>query len=174
MVGGTANYTGFQHVSKEMYENCVFTGRSTFYAPEAIIKNCTFNQDAYDYHFWVYGPNSTTKFEGCTFNNLGKAAKVYNESTSESDVFNVEFKDCTFVSSDNTHDKPAIAVNSLGATYNITVTNCTTSNYNWNKDDGMAAWYSQRMASATEAEKLLVGVEGQIDKVTATIDGKTY
>ena len=170
MVGGTANYTGFQHVSKEMYENCVFTGRSTFYAPEIIIKNCTFNQDVYDYHFWVYGVG-TTKFEGCTFNNLGKAAKVYSEA--REGVFNVEFKNCRFVSSENNHDKPAIAVNSLGATYNITVTNCTTTNYNCN-DDSMATWYSTRMASATEAEKLLVGAEGQIDKVTATIDGKIY
>ena len=170
MVGGTGNYIGFQHTSKENYEDCVFTGKSFFYAPMTIIKNCTFNQDIYDYHFWVYGAG-TTKFEGCTFNNLGKAAKVYSEATEG--VFNVEFKNCRFVSSENTHDKPAVAVNSLGATYNITVTNCTTTNYNCN-DDSMATWYSTRMASATEAEKLLVGAEGQIDKVKAIIDGTTY
>ena len=169
-VGESANYKGFQHISKERYEDCVFTGRSFFYAPNTIIKNCTFNQNVYDYHFWVYGAG-TTKFEGCTFNNLGKAAKVYSEA--REGVFNVEFKNCRFVSSENTHDKPAVAVKSLGATYNITVTNCTTTNYNCN-DDSMATWYSTRMASATEAEKLLVGAEGQIDKVTAIIDGTIY
>lgn len=170
MLGGTENYKGFLHTSKEIYEDCVFTGRSNFYAPMTIIKNCTFNQDVYDYHFWVYGAG-TTQFEGCTFNNLGKAAKVYSEATSG--VFNVEFKDCRFISSENTHDKPAVAVNSLGATYNIKVTNCTTTNYNWN-DDSMKTWYGTRMESATEVEKQLVGAEGQIDKVTATIDGKIY
>lgn len=172
MVGGTGDYKGFQHISEEKYENCVFTGRSSFYAPKTIIKNCTFNQNVYDYHFWVYGAG-TTKFEGCTFNNLGKAAKVYNEATEGEVVFNVEFKDCTFVSSESTHDKPAIAVDSRGATYNITVTNCTTSGYNYN-DEAMTEWYSERMEGAPDDHKKLVGAEGQIDKVTAIIDGTEY
>lgn len=169
-----SNYIGFQHTSTETYENCKFTGIRFFYGNTVVCKNCVFEQSDYEYCFWTYGSKDII-FENCTFNTKGKAAKVYNEA--KEGTFNVTFKNCTFTSSENTHDKPAIAVNSLGAQFNVTVINCTATNFANGtsvEDSAMKTWYNGRMASAPAAARQLVGCEGQLDKITVTIDGTSY
>ena len=173
LVGGPkgSNYIGLQHTDTEEYIGCKFTGITFFYANTITFTDCVFEQSTYEYCFWTYGSKNMT-FNNCTFNTQGKAAKVYNENAD--DEFNITFNDCTFVAPDgNTNNKPAIAINSLGATFNVTINRCTANNYNCN-DDAMETWYTTRMPSASDACKKLVGAEGQLDKIHVTIDGTEY
>lgn len=86
------NYNGIQHAKSIIYDNCVFEGRMTSYATTAVFENCTFNQTVYDYSIWTYGSEDIT-FNGCAFNCLGKAVKVYNEGANAQ---NATFNNCTF------------------------------------------------------------------------------
>ena len=174
LVGGTADYQGFQHTDTEYYENCKFTGKTFFYGNEVVCKNCVFEQTTYDYCFWTYGAKNIT-FENCTFNTVGKAAKVYNESTDGE--FNVTFTNCVFNTTNTEKDKPAIAVNSIGAKFNIVCNGCTAvdfANGTSVEDNAMNTWYTGRMASAPATARQLIGCEGQLDKITVTVDGVSY
>ncbi len=169
------NYVGFQHTSKETYENCIFTGFRNFYAGETLVKNCTF-QDGPKYFCWTYNPSGTFTFDNCAFNSSnGYAVKLYNESTSSENVQKLTFNNCTFTAPvDNPKNKPAIAANSLGMKFNVVINNCTATNFKIAEDDAMFDWYNTRMASATDQQKMLFGAEGKIDNIVVTIDGTEF
>lgn len=168
-------YVGYQHVAEEYFEGCVFTGHRMFYGNKTTIKNCTF-QDGPKYFFWVYNVNATVSFEGCTFNSSnGYAAKIYNESTDSTKETKVSFKDCTFnAPAVHNCNKPAIAVNSLGMKYDITITNCVATNFKVDEDAPMHTWYQTRMGNATNQQKMLIGCEGVIANIKVNIDGTNF
>lgn len=168
-------YVGFQHITAETYENCIFTGHRNFYAYTTLVKNCTF-KDGPKYFCWVYNVKGTFTFDSCTFTSSnGYAVKIYNENTSAEDTQNVIFNNCTFTAPvDNPKNKPAIAANSLGMNYNVVINNCTATNFKIAEDDAMDEWYQTRMATATDQQKMLFGAEGVIDHITVTIDGTTF
>lgn len=100
---------------------------------------------------------------------------MYNEATSGE--FNIKFNGCTFNTSNTSKNKPAIAVNSLGAQFNIIITNCTANEFANGtsiEDDAMTDWHTNHMKDASEADRKLVGCEEQLDKIGVKIHGKEY
>ncbi len=108
------NYNGIKHAKSIIYDNCVFEGRMTSYATTAVFENCTFNQTVYDYSIWTYGSEDIT-FNGCAFNCLGKAVKVYNEGANAQ---NATFNNCTFTVTElhEGANKAAITIDSRSLT----------------------------------------------------------
>ncbi len=125
------NYNGIQHANSIIYDNCVFEGRMTSYATTAVFENCTFNQTVYDYSIWTYGSENIT-FNGCAFNCLGKAVKVYNEGANAQ---NATFNNCTFTVTElhEGANKAAITIDSSklpdGKKFYIFANGCTATGF---------------------------------------------
>ncbi|MCQ2814674.1 MAG: hypothetical protein MJ227_00060 [Bacilli bacterium] len=165
---GNTNYHGF--TNDGLFENCVFDGRLTTYGLQKFV-NCTFNMAVYDYNIWAYG---NAEFVGCTFNGLGKALKIYNESSNPSQTISVLVKDCVFNAPvDNTNNKPAIAIDSRGCMYNVTILNAEVNNFAVAQDTAMANWWV-RISGASDYIKMLVGAENTISTVSVSVDGVMY
>ncbi len=133
-----ANYKGFTHSNKVVYENCTIVGKQFLYASEVEFINCTFvNED--DYCVWTYGA-SDVLFKGCTFQTGGKAILVYNEIKSGY-VANITVEDCIFNDNDKLNTVKAAVetgiVSGSDSVYNITMTNCTVNGFAEN-DEGIA------------------------------------
>lgn len=186
LVGGTANYQGFQHTDTEYYENCKFTGKTFFYGSKVVCKNCVFEQtaDPYDYCFWTYGAKNIT-FENCTFITKGKAAKVYNEDGTG--TYNITFNNCHFnivEGHNNTGDKPAVAIASCGAKFNVTMTGCDQTGYKSKQDSALTDWYNA--ANVPDEVAVFFGCEcktnatvtpattGKLSDMTVIFNGTTY
>ena len=175
-------YRGFMHSSKEEYINCTIEGFFKTYAPTVIFNGCTFDQETYEYHFWVYG-KSTATFTGCTFNNLGKAAKIYNEGDGPLDV---TFKDCTFNATIPTGEKgkAAIEINSDSMEAKVTIEGCTVNGFAKGAVSGNTFWNNEpdkgdasQKATVSfpvhfDAGDGMVSPESKFIEFDATSDGK--
>ncbi len=124
-------YEGLQHcTSKITYTDCIHIGTEFLYAPEVVFTRCTFEMldDKTEYAVWTYGAENVT-FKDCTFNTNGKAILVYNESSTNDFVANVELTDCQFNSTGKYTDKAAVELGQspYGVNaYNLTFTDCKT------------------------------------------------
>ncbi len=133
----TANYVGFQHAAKVVYENCTITGQMTNYAPEVIFNNCIFENKNNAYCIWTYG-GQNVNFSNCTFNTGGKAVLVYTESNTNATI---GFGNCTF-NDDGSVDtkKGAVEIGcndgvKAGTYYTIYMNGCTVNGFAVN-DEG--------------------------------------
>ena len=141
------DYIGLQHTASVSYKDCVITGRPTMYATTATFDNCTFKQDTYDYCIWTYGSKDIT-FNNCTFETMGKAVKIYNETSTL--VQKATFNGCTFKATNIPEGKGKAAIEIDGTlitagSYTVNINNCTesgmvdgetSSNKMWNVDKG--------------------------------------
>lgn len=123
-VVGKGSYTGIQHSNTVVYKDCVLKGTQFLYADKVVIENCVIDlTDVADY-IWTYSAKNV-EFINCTFNTLGKAILIYNESPDL--VTNVTVKGCTF-NATASENKAAIEIDSSIATnghYTITAENNT-------------------------------------------------
>lgn len=129
-----AEYKGFIHGVKEIYNNCYFTGVRHLYALTTEFNNCHFAQDTYQYCVFVYGTNNCT-FNNCTFDTAGKTVKVYKETESVAKA--VTFEGCTFATSADAAQaamsaagksgdwKTAIEIDGRAIDWTININNCT-------------------------------------------------
>ena len=134
MCNNKSEYKGIQHGTKETYNNCYFTGVRHLYATTTEFNNCHFTQDYYQYCVFVYGTNDCT-FNNCTFNSVGKTAKVYKEN--ESVAKKVTFSGCTFTTTAEAAQaamtaagksgdwKTAIEIDGQTIDWTININNCT-------------------------------------------------
>ena len=102
------NYTGLQHSSNMVYENCVFNGMVFLYGTSETFNSCTFNQtEAGAYNVWTYGAKDV-KFNNCTFSCVGRCVLVYTED--ENAHTNLTVEDTTFKASAPAEGKAAIEI----------------------------------------------------------------
>ncbi len=118
--GGTENYKGIQHSSSIKFIDCTFTGKRYAYADELVYENCTFTQSEKEYSIYTYGA-TVAKFNNCTFNGVGKMAKLYAEQANVTKT--IYFTNCKFNST--FENKSAIEIDSSISTFDVYITNCT-------------------------------------------------
>ena len=128
-INASSNYVGLYHTDAVSYKNCVITGKPTMYATTVTFDNCTFKQSTYEYCIWTYGSQDIT-FNNCKFETMGKAVKIYNESTNLVQV--ATFNNCTFNATNVPagSGKAAIEIDARPNTngkYTININNCTES-----------------------------------------------
>ncbi len=130
-----ADYCGFAHTEKVVYNNCVINGKQHLYANTVSFTNCILN-NSNDYCVWTYGAKDVT-FTGCTFNTGGKAILVYNEATDF--VANITLTNCIFNDDDTLNTKKAAVetgiVPNSNNKYNLTFSNCQVNGFAVN-DEG--------------------------------------
>ena len=102
------DFTGLQHSSNMVYENCVFNGAVFLYGTSETFNNCTFNQtDSEKYNVWTYGARNVA-FNKCQFNCAGKSVLIYNEGTNNRT--NLTVTETKFVASETVDKKAAIEI----------------------------------------------------------------
>ena len=127
------NYHGWKNASaKIVFNSCRFEGLFFNYQ-DMVFNNCYFKQTTYEYCMWVYTPNTTVEYYGCTFENTvkGKFILVYREDNGPRTAI---VKGCTFINSGTAAGKPAISVktvctangNALKATVIVDTDSCRT------------------------------------------------
>ncbi|MEE0237517.1 MAG: DUF6562 domain-containing protein [Bacteroidales bacterium] len=130
-VTGNSGYNGgFGHAKSVTFINCKIVGQMYAHsnAPHYFY-DCTI--DPLTGYLYTY--SSDCVFERCTFEaSEGKALQVYADANTGE--FNVTIKDCDFVAAKpaTTWDgKPVtgIDINSVGAIFNVTIEDCTTSGF---------------------------------------------
>ncbi len=115
-------YNGFTHVKGATYKNCVINNQLTLYSDGDALKfeGCTFNVAGDSYNLWTWG--ASADFTNCTFNSDGKGVLVYG-GTPESTV---KFNTCTFTDNGGIDGKAAIETgDDYDSKYNIHIDNCT-------------------------------------------------
>ena len=101
------NYTGLQHSSVLVYNDCTINGQVFLYGTSETFTNCTFNQTSADaYNVWTYGAKEV-EFNGCTFKSAGKSVLVYNEA---GPATKLEVIDTDFDASSSVSGKAAIEI----------------------------------------------------------------
>lgn len=138
----TGNYVGIYHSNSVAYSNCIIEGKPTMYATTATFDNCTFKASTYEYCIWTYGSQNLT-FNKCTFDTMGKAVKVYNESATLNQV--ATFNGCTFKATNipEGKGKAAIEIDSRQTTngnYKVVVNNCTHTGFVAGEISGNTLW----------------------------------
>lgn len=96
--GSTANYIGYQHTSKVVYNDCVINEGMFLYANEVEFNNCEFNLTSQ--YIWTYSAGNVL-FKDCVFYTEGKAILIYVEGSEQNQVVNVE--NCQFYASKAAH-----------------------------------------------------------------------
>ena len=81
-----ADYTGIQHSDEVVYNNVTFDGGTFLYGEKVVFNSCTF--DLTTNYLWTYGAKEV-EFNDCTFNTAGKAILVYQESTNDNKIVNI-------------------------------------------------------------------------------------
>ena len=137
------NYIGIQHAASVKYEMCKIKGQPFSYATDAVYEECTFEQTSNNaYNIWTYGSAKIT-FNKCEFNCAGKSVLIYNEGTLTTGM--VSFNDCNFKATESVLGKAAIEIDSSYTSYEVHITNCTTTGFSngsvsknplWNKKKG--------------------------------------
>ena len=128
MCDNAAEYKGIIHGTKEVYNDCYFTGVRHLYAVTTEFNNCHFTQDNYQYCVFVYGTEDCT-FNNCDFTTVGKTAKVYHESSSVAQK--VTFSGCTFTTDGSARQaagkdwKTAIEIDGRAIDWTVNINNCT-------------------------------------------------
>lgn len=132
---------GFGHAASVEFVNCTIIGQ--FYAQSNAphtFTDCTI--DPLNGYLYTYASDCT--FERCTFQaSKGKALQVYEDAkTGENTVI---IKDCKFIAAEQakTWDgKPvtAIDINSNGANFNVTISNCTATGFPVGLNSGSSLW----------------------------------
>lgn len=79
------DYTGFHHVGKETYKDCIINGCVWTYAPIAVFDGCTLNQTGDAYNVRIYGA-AEVSINNCDFTSYCKSILIYSESANEYDV----------------------------------------------------------------------------------------
>ncbi len=134
---GTANYRGFQHTAKVVYNACTLEGQQTMYAPIVEFTGCTFKVEGNAYAVWTYGAKDVT-FSDCVFNTDGKAVLVYAEAATKAEI---NLTECEFNSTGlAATDKAAVEVGASAGSnvsdYDLNFTDCKADdNFVANKTD---------------------------------------
>ena len=89
--GSTANYIGYQHTTKVVFDNCVINKGLFLYATEVLFNECEFNLTSQ--YVWTYTAGEVT-FTKCVFNTEGKAILIYAEGGSNGQTVNIN--ECEF------------------------------------------------------------------------------
>lgn len=90
---GQSTYHGFQHAGTINMKGCTLNGLFFSYGVMNF-DQCTFIQNAAEYHMWMYG--TTVTYNDCTFKGQGKFINVYNEG--DAYVLKVVCNNCYFES----------------------------------------------------------------------------
>ncbi len=159
----TANYKGFSHTKKVVYQDCTIIGQQTLYAPEAEFINCTF-ENMSGYNVWTYGATDVT-FTDCIFKTGGRAILVYNEVTADNFVANVTVKNCTFDDNGTYKDpKAAVETGSNGGNtetsnrYNLTFSGCTINGFEANNSTS-PLWGNKNSLDQNHLNVIIDGVD---------------
>ena len=116
---------GFTHATGLNFVDCKINGLLFVYS--GTFTGCTFTQTSYQYNVCAYGQGTggdqTMKFTNCTFNGVGKMAKVYGV---ESNTKKVYFTSCKFNSTEA--KKSAIEIDSSKNPFEVYIKNCTLGN----------------------------------------------
>ena len=150
---GRENYKGFQHSNSETYKNIIFEGgHLTLYGTTATFDGCTFNQSIYDYSFWAYGP-TTTNVTNCVFNTVGKAIKLYQESSTITRTLNVNNTtfNVTARGNGNSSIKAAIEIDGtrIQTPFAVNITNATVNGHDPGEVSGSTLWNCDTGSKAT-------------------------
>ncbi len=138
----TANYTGFQHDTELVYENCTIYGKQFLYAADVLFTGCVI-ENKKDYSVWTYAGQNVT-FTDCIFNSGGKAILVYNEYMDSNFVANITLINCVFNDDDTLNTVKAavetgIVINQNGTsnnTYRLVFNDCKVNGFALN-DEGI-------------------------------------
>lgn len=156
------NYTGLQHSSNMVYENCVFNGMVFLYGTSETFNSCTFIQtEAGAYNVWTYGAK-TVAFNNCTFNCVGRCVLVYSEDKTAHTNLTVE--DTKFNASAQAEGKAAIEIDTSlmtegGATITVDA-QTTATGFAEGSKSGDTLW-NDKMQDAENNKNTTVVVNGE-------------
>lgn len=133
---GNADYKGFQHSEKLVFDGCTFEGQVVAYGTPETYKNCTFIQSGDQYCLRIYG-SSKTIIQDCKFKNtLGKAILIYNEGTVKK--FDVTVDGCNMTADQKISGKTAIQMHTeLGISGTLTIKNTTVTGFDSSINGGL-------------------------------------
>ncbi len=174
---GTANFKGFQHAAKVVYNNVTHIGQECLYASTVEFNNVIFKVSGNAYAVWTYGASDVT-FNNCEFNTEGKAVLVYIEKAHQAEI---ELTDCEFKSTKNV-GKAAVEIgasaNGKVSSYDLAFTACTadegfaannTESNLWGNKDYIGSDSGSSVAINGEAQKLyIVEISREVDGETVT------
>ena len=146
---------GFGHAASVTFINCKIIGQMYAHssAPHYFY-DCTI--DPLNGYLYTYA--SDCVFEGCTFEaSAGKALQVYEDGTAGENtvtIKNCAFKAATQATAGNGHPVTGIDINSIGATFNVYVDNCSSEGF-----------------PVSVSGSNLWNIKGGADKVNLVIDG---
>ncbi len=171
-----ADYCGFAHTEKVVYNNCVINGKQHLYANTVSFTNCILN-NSNDYCVWTYGAKDVT-FTGCTFNTGGKAILVYNEQMTGFKA-DIKLSNCVF-NDDDTQSvvkaavETGIVVDQYDSTnrsdnvYKLSFEDCTVNGFAVNDEGintGSTLWGNK---SSMDADHLIVTVTNPVPDTPST------
>ncbi len=164
----------FMHRLKNFtMKNCNSTGRIRLNVENGLIDNCEFTvniNNGFDgYAIYYYGGNnSNVKVSNSTFNTVGKAIVLYNETAM---VMNLDVENCTFASSYNNTDKAAIQMHTEGGiSGTVNIANSTATGF-LNVNGGL--WNELNNNTKEKTTNFKVNVtygEGSVSNGVYTID----
>ncbi len=155
---GNADYKGFQHSEKLVFDGCTFEGQVVAYGTPETYKNCTFIQSGDQYCLRIYG-SSKTIIQDCKFKNtLGKAILIYNEGTVKK--FDVTVDGCTMTADQKISGKTAIQMHTeLGISGTLTIKNTTVTGFDSLINGGL--WNDINNKTKEPTKKFTVKVDGE-------------
>ena len=125
-VVGSGHYTGIQHSTKVVYEDCVINGLQFLYADTVVFKNCKLNANGAEHCVWTYGADNVS-FTNCEFTYTDRAVNAYSDQGPQSNT--VSFDNCTFIKNGTTTSAGAIEINSsIMTSVDLSVDEDTTAN----------------------------------------------
>lgn len=155
---GNADYKGFQHSEKLVFDGCTFEGQVVAYGTPETYKNCTFIQSGDQYCLRIYG-SSKTIIQDCKFKNtLGKAILIYNEGTVKK--FDVTVDGCTMTADQKISGKTAIQMHTeLGISGTLTIKNTTVTGFDSLINGGL--WNDINNKTKEPTKKFTIKVDGE-------------
>lgn len=155
---GNADYKGFQHSEKLVFDGCTFEGQVVAYGTPETYKNCTFIQSGDQYCLRIYG-SSKTIIQDCKFKNtLGKAILIYKEGTVKK--FDVTVDGCNMTADQKISGKTAIQMHTeLGISGTLTIKNTTVTGFDSLINGGL--WNDINNKTKEPTKKFTVKVDGE-------------
>ena len=148
------NYTGLQHSSNMVYENCVFNGMVFLYGTSETFNTCKFNQtEEGAYNVWTY-TGENVSFNNCEFTCYGRCVYIYNEGGLGEKVQTVSFVNSTFEAKKTVSGKAAIEISTelMGASATVAVDDKTAATgFATDTNSGSSLWNVKKTKEDTTA-----------------------
>lgn len=148
------DYTGFHHVGKETYKDCIINGCVWTYAPVAVFDGCTLNQTGDAYNVRIYGA-AEVSINNCDFTSYCKSILIYSESANEYDV---TIDNSTFYA-ENNDGKAAVQMHTEYGVHGILRFNNTTVSGNYADING-GLYNEIDKSTGTATENFTVIIDG--------------